>query len=669
METLRKSLDSRLLWALWITASVVPTALTLQGERPFPVHLLLIHLAAASTIQIIIYATTNPSNQHIYQSLSPSKQWQSINLSSLALSLLMVPILVFAYTAITFCNDVPNMILLLTLDWRPVDLFDKIIGRKLRLSDFARYFIFATGLYLISVCNFRLRFVPWLEAMMFLLFSGIAQLVSYGQISLNKPYVGPTTKKYLTLPQYWTLCSFAALGIATLIFPEKVHPDKSPLSMVAIVIASCSVVATCSLFVMGPTFQELEQDTQQSSLDEGHSTRIEDIDEDHSTRFEGTWLRFAIAGLVILSDSLLSPTPLNISIWQYIGYALASLAFLKGGLHGLTKPTHESSHGQGLMGRGTLVLLILAGGAWSYALLKPLTFTPVPLEYTNLPLNPPPSPASDLDIVISRYAEPVATVAETIKLFLALEPIRPLNSRVVIYNKNNDTLEFERDLGELLSHVNITYHTLTNVGREADAYFRHMVTNWDNLAQHTLFAQAELDEPRKLRKWINTFFIPETGFLQLSYEGRMCANCAHCGAWTDDPNVIQSLYSLTNPNKQCHDLVWVFRGQFIVSGQRIRANGKHVYEQLIQNLTDPNNAMHAPAYVGGYWHSAQKNSLNDPVFGFTIERFWGILMQCSELRVGQQSPSPLALSMRPQWLAGGFSHDVAQCLDRAIGES
>jgi hypothetical protein len=227
-------------------------------------------------------------------------------------------------------------------------------------------------------------------------------------------------------------------------------------------------------------------------------------------------------------------------------------------------------------------------------------------------------------------------------------------------------LEFERDLGELLSYVKITYQTLNNVGREADAYFRHMVTNWDNLAQHTLFAQAELDEPRKLRKWINTFFVPETGFLQLSYEGRMCANCR---AWTDDPNVFESLHSLTNPSRQCHDLVWMFRGQFIVSVQRIRASGKHVYEELILNFTDPNNAMHVPAYVGCYWHSTQKNSLNDPVFGYTIERFWGILMQCSELRVGQQSPSPLALSVQPQWLAGGISHDVAQCLDRAIGES
>jgi hypothetical protein len=317
-----------------------------------------------------------------------------------------------------------------------------------------------------------------------------------------------------------------------------------------------------------------------------------------------------------------------------------------------------------------MAFLFLVGGAWSYALLQPLTATPPRLEYTDINLDPSPFPASDLDIVISRYAETAADVARTLDLLLSVESVRASKARVIIYNKNTDTVEFERDLlASLVSGVNVSCHHLENIGREGDTYLRHILNGWDELATHTLFAQAEMDGFPTVLDWINTFFVPETGFLQLAYEGRMCADCGHCGFWTDDPEVIYALYRLGNPNRQCRDLVWTYRGQFIVSGARIRANGKGVYEHILRNLTDPENEMHAPKYAQGIWHSAQKDSLNDPVFGFTVERFWGILMQCSEPRVGHQSPSQLAASIRPKWLAGGFSHADTQCLDQPRGES
>jgi hypothetical protein len=275
-----------------------------------------------------------------------------------------------------------------------------------------------------------------------------------------------------------------------------------------------------------------------------------------------------------------------------------------------------------------------------------------------------------LDIVIARYGELAADVAETLDLLLAVESVRAVHARVVIYNKNTDTLEFERELlGNLTtSDANVSCHALENIGREADTYFRHILSSWDNLATHTLFAQAEMDNVATMPKWIDTFFVPETGFLQLAYEGRTCADCGHCGSYTDDPEVMAAIYSLTNPNKQCRDLVWTFRGQFIASGARIRANGKDVYENLLRDLTDPESEMHAPKFTESIWHSAehQQDSLNNPVFGFTLERLWGVIMQCSEPRVGHQSPSQDAVSVRPQWLAGGFRYDDAQCLDRPM---
>jgi hypothetical protein len=662
MDFLRQYLDTRLVWASWIAASVVSTSLLVQGtgELPFPRHLLLAHLIVASIITLILYAV-NWYNSPIYLPLEPSKTWPSIDISSLLLSILMAPILIVAYKTLTHANDLSNVILIFTLDWRPADLFGKLLEWKLKASDVARYLIFAAGLYFICVCNFRLRFVPWLMAMEVFAFTGLAQLALHWKVNLSRPFIKPAEERYPALPKYWVLISLVAVVTSFYLEPERIHPDRSPVSTIAIITAVSGVVVTGTLFALASSFQDLEN-RQESSFE----------DEDYSPRFEGALLRLAVAGFVIVSDSLSITQPLNISYWQYLGYIVAALAFLtweetKQGLHGLAKTINQVFRGQGVTtGACTLAFLILVGGAWIYALLQPLVAAPIPLEYTNLPLDPAPFPASDLDIVISRYAEPAAEVARTLDTLLAAESIRTLPTRrVLIYNKNTDTADFERDLlTHLTSNVNVSCHALENVGREADAYLRHTLQNWDNLAHHTLFAQAELDGFSEVIPWIEKFFVPETGFLHLSYEGRMCANCAHCGSWTDDPNVISTLFSLSNPTRQCRNLVWTFRGQFIVSGPRLRANGKGIYEQLIQNLTDPGNAMHAPEYVGGVWHSAQHDSVNDPVFGFTVERFWGILMQCSEPRVGFQSPSALAIMRRPKWLPGGYGVDLAQCLDR-----
>lgn len=568
----------------------------------------------------------------------------------------MVPILINAYKAIALSNDLPNLILVLTLDWRPEDLLGKLMEWKLRASDFARYLVFALGLYLVCVCNFRLRLIPWKMSMHFLLFTGLAQMISHWKINLSKPHLRPATENDPALPRYWVVCSLTAVGIFLVVQPERIHPDRSPSSVSTIGTALISVVATSSLFALSPAFQELER-TQPSAAGK------------YSPRVEGVLLRLAIAGYAIASDSLISSRPLNISFWQYLGYVMASLAFLTWeetarGVSWLVRPNDKLVYGQGST-RGILACLILAGGAWSYALLNSLTIMPAQLEYTNLTLDPSPFPASEFDIVIARYAEPAVEVAQTLDLLLAAEGVRAMHARVTIYNKNNDTSEFERDLlANLASEVDVSCHALDNIGREADTYLHHIVAGWDNLADHTLFAQAELESLPTAVKWIEDFFVPETGFLQLSYEGRMCAKCEHCGSWTDDPAVISGLYGLANPGKQCRNLVWTFRGQFIVSGARIRANGKSMYEHLLRKLRNPESEMHSLQYTESIWHSGQEDSLNDPVFGFTLERFWGILMQCSEPRVGHRSPSQFAVSVRPKWLAGGFSYEDSQCLDR-----
>ena len=92
----------------------------------------------------------------------------------------------------------------------------------------------------------------------------------------------------------------------------------------------------------------------------------------------------------------------------------------------------------------------------------------------------------DIEIVISRYNENL--------LWLSEEPFR--NYRNIIYNKgiNNDYLLTDK-----------TYKTyiLNNVGREGHTYLYHIIHNYDNLADITVFLPASSEIYYKKEQAIN----------------------------------------------------------------------------------------------------------------------------------------------------------------------
>ena len=75
------------------------------------------------------------------------------------------------------------------------------------------------------------------------------------------------------------------------------------------------------------------------------------------------------------------------------------------------------------------------------------------------------------EIVIARYNEPIDVWKE-------FYPI------VTIYNKGKNNL-------------NIDSIELENVGRESHTYLYHIINNWDNLAENTLFTQCNLSFDHK----------------------------------------------------------------------------------------------------------------------------------------------------------------------------
>jgi hypothetical protein len=62
-----------------------------------------------------------------------------------------------------------------------------------------------------------------------------------------------------------------------------------------------------------------------------------------------------------------------------------------------------------------------------------------------------------------------------------------------------------------------------------------------------------------------------------------------------------------------------------------------VYEDLHRNLVDQHAWIHTKPYLRG-----RPDSLNAPYFGYTVERMWSVLLQCSHVDSTLKCPTPLA---------------------------
>ncbi|RMY22295.1 hypothetical protein D0867_02803 [Hortaea werneckii] len=269
-----------------------------------------------------------------------------------------------------------------------------------------------------------------------------------------------------------------------------------------------------------------------------------------------------------------------------------------------------------------------------------------------------------LDLVIARYDESAEQVANDINALVMLPNLGPLNPNVIIYDKaeNANTSTWANDLEDLLlPHIPLTVVVKPNIGREAEAYLGHIIDHWDDLADHTLFSQAAAHDIHALRRRLQDYFVPETGFLTLSYVGGFCSHCSGCkdlAGWGEQDGVLDDIYSMFNNGSHCQDLVLAYRGQFIVSRNRIRSNDIKAYQHLRNQLIDMNDDKHKMPYLDQNWMAGRRDRLDAPNFGFTIERMWGAIMQCSDQRIAKECPSLLAGLLGNRMPLG-----ACQCLD------
>lgn len=271
-----------------------------------------------------------------------------------------------------------------------------------------------------------------------------------------------------------------------------------------------------------------------------------------------------------------------------------------------------------------------------------------------------------LEIVLARYDEPATKVAKHIMEVLSLVNIRELKPSVTIYNKGAP--DILSGLMELLSLSEVPIwelkvQQLPNIGRETDAYLEHITSRWESLANHTIFMQADVHNSRALTQRIREYFVPLTGFLSLADWGGHCTTCDRCfdRDWTEDPDLLSRIFGDFNPG-QCRDIVLTYRGQFIVSAERIRRSPRELYSRWLQKLRDPEGEFHTQPYTDSVW-SRKEDSLSAPRVGFTLERTWGVMFQCNNNRISARCPSMLSSFVCPPRLCGLGSIEDCQCLD------
>jgi hypothetical protein len=254
----------------------------------------------------------------------------------------------------------------------------------------------------------------------------------------------------------------------------------------------------------------------------------------------------------------------------------------------------------------------------------------------------------DLDIVMSMYDEDPVSVAAMISELRRLPNIANKTTRVLIYFKGKGQDVYIEALKHRTGATEMIH--LPNIGREGESYLYHIISKYDDLAKHTLFLQAHVHNSWELKRRIGHYFVPNTGMLNLGFsEACDCNDCWDRFGWHD--NVVSGLHQSVY-NSTCSDILLSYKGQFIVSAQRIRGSDPKIYSALQEALVDPDSWAHKEPYLRG-----RPDSMSAPRFGYTLERLWSILFQCSEMDIVEKCPTLLSGTR-----SGGELSDC-QCLD------
>lgn len=128
--------------------------------------------------------------------------------------------------------------------------------------------------------------------------------------------------------------------------------------------------------------------------------------------------------------------------------------------------------------------------------------------------------------------------------------------------------------------------------------------------------------------------------MSLGWSGQTC-DCLDCGdRWffRDSTHLFPSIHArIYNSSTTCDTVLLSYKGQFVASAARIRGIDKSIYADLRDAFADEKSWAHDESYLKG-----REDSMSVPFFGYTMERMWGLVMQCSSGDVGWKCPTLLS---------------------------
>jgi hypothetical protein len=182
-----------------------------------------------------------------------------------------------------------------------------------------------------------------------------------------------------------------------------------------------------------------------------------------------------------------------------------------------------------------------------------------------------------MDIIKKTYQIVVARYNENIEWLI------PFKDIAIIYNKGNKDI--------ILNNFNTVY--LDNIGRESHTYLYHIINNYDNLANKTIFFQGKINDHPILE--IEDYFNDEIDFIgksKLLNIDNLKNNIKHFGKWKNDYQTGKMKKSNYTPydwifniigiknNKQFIKVIW--GANFSVSKELILKKPKSFYENIIK---------------------------------------------------------------------------------------
>ncbi|TVY81636.1 hypothetical protein LSUE1_G007519, partial [Lachnellula suecica] len=291
-----------------------------------------------------------------------------------------------------------------------------------------------------------------------------------------------------------------------------------------------------------------------------------------------------------------------------------------------------------------------------------------PAQLTVDTLYRPPQMRS-FDIIIAHSpGDPLESITNLISAYTSIPTVRGFAPRVIVYTKDqaHNATTPEAIRGPYTGEVSI--QSLRNSGGVPATYLHHILYAWEFVSQQTLFLSTASNYPiLESASRMNSYFqpagfplpdaTPKTGFLHLGeQESCWCGSCADSTGWEDTFHLVPSMWSAARPGSPTCNSALVTRGnEFVASSARIRGVKRDVWQMLYDALTKEdwaNSWAHdkkrMPVLLEGEKRMGKwaedgvygvPDSLEDPLFALTVERLWGILLQCSVPEIAWRCPN------------------------------